>query len=184
MSRDGSSFKGVIYQFLCYLYNSWIMHVPSHRVRAFFSHKLLGSSGESVSFLRGVELRSGFKIHIGNNVAINQRVLLDGRGGELTIGNNVDIAQETNIWTLQHDVHSDMHAAVGANVVIEDYVWVASRVTILPGVTIGRGAVVACNSVVTKDVAPMTIVGGIPAKQIGVRNSKLKYTVDYKPLFR
>lgn len=50
---------------------------------------------------------------------------------------------------------------------IENYVWLASRVTVLPGVTIGRGAVVAAGAVVTKDVPPLAIVGGVPAKIIG-----------------
>ena len=51
--------------------------------------------------------------------------------------------------------------------IIEDYVWLASRVTVLPGVHNGRGAVVASGAVVTKDVPPLAIVAGIPAKIIG-----------------
>ena len=132
----------------------------------------------------GVEFRKAKNITIGYNSVINKKVLLDGRGGQLIIGNNVDIAQETNIWTLEHDVHDDYHTDKGGKVTIEDYVWIASRVTILPGVKIGRGAVIAANSVVTKDVRAMAIVGGIPAKIIGERKSKLKYTLNYHPWFR
>ena len=132
----------------------------------------------------GLEFRNPQNISVGNNCVINSNVLLDGRGGKLIIGNNVDIAQETNIWTLEHDVHDDMHSSCGSNVIIKDYVWIASRVTILPGVVIGKGAVVATNSVVTKSVSPMTIVAGIPAKEIGKRKSKLNYTLNYKPLFK
>jgi len=51
-------------------------------------------------------------------------------------------------------------------VVIEDDVWLSARVIVLKGVTIGRGAVVAAGAVVTKDVAPHTLVGGVPAKLI------------------
>ena len=131
-----------------------------------------------------LEIRIGENITIGSNTVINNRVLLDGRGGKLTIGNNVDIAQETNIWTMEHDVNDNFHAAIGGDVTIHDYVWIASRVTILPGVTIGRGAVVATNSVVTKDVSPMTIVGGIPAKVIGLRKNELLYHLNYSPLFK
>jgi maltose O-acetyltransferase len=132
----------------------------------------------------GVEFRKGKNISIGNNSIINKKVLLDGRGGKLIIGNNVDIAQETNIWTLEHDVHDDNHKDIGADVIIEDYVWIASRVTILPGVRIGRGAVVASCAVVNKDVLPMAIVGGIPAKVIGTRKSGLEYILNYKPWFK
>ena len=92
--------------------------------------------------------------------------MLDGRSAELIIGDNVDIAQETNIWTLEHDVNDDDHRIVPGQVIIEDHVWIASRVTILPGVTIGENAVVGAGAVVTKDVEPNTVVGGIPAKLI------------------
>nr|WP_328813646.1 DapH/DapD/GlmU-related protein [Rhodococcus sp. NBC_00297] len=52
---------------------------------------------------------------------------------------------------------------------IGDDVWVGSNVTILAGVKVGNGAIVAAGAVVNKDVAPFTIVGGVPAKQIGIR---------------
>ena len=144
----------------------------------------LKSVGGQTNFLMGLEIRKGKNISIGNNCVINKKVLLDGRGGKLIVGNNVDIAQETNIWTLEHDVHDDNHGDSGADVIIEDYVWIASRVTILPGVRIGRGAVVASCAVVNKDVPPMAIVGGVPAKIIGERKSGLKYNLNYRPLFK
>lgn len=144
----------------------------------------LKSVGRQTNFLMGLEIRKGKNISIGNNCVINKKVLLDGRGGSLIIGNNVDIAQETNIWTLEHDVHDDNHKDIGADVIIEDYVWIASRVTILPGVKIGKGAVVASCALVNKDVPPMTIVGGIPAKIIGTRKSGLNYTLKYQTWFK
>jgi len=131
----------------------------------------------------GVEIRACHNIEIGHNSVIGKDVLLDGRGGSLIIGNNVDLAQETNIWTLEHDPHDDFHNSKGADVIIEDYVWVASRVTILPGVRIGKGAVVASGSVVTKDVPPTVIVGGVPAKIISQRKNSLKYQLYHKPWF-
>lgn len=167
-----------------YLFNEWVMYMPLHRFRKLFIRVTLQSLGANTNFLMGIEFRNGKNISIGSNSVINKKVLLDGRGGKLIIGNNVDIAQETNIWTLEHDPHSDIHIDKGGDVVIEDYVWIASRCTILPGVIIGRGAVIASNSVVTKDVAPMTIVGGIPAKKIGERRSKLLYSLKYQPWFR
>ena len=177
-----------IYSFLVsfkdYLIREWFMYVPFHFFRKVIIKGQIKSLGKNTNFLMGVEIRTGKNIEIGNNSVINKNVLLDGRGGKLIIGNNVDIAQETNIWTLEHDVHDDNHRHVGADVIIEDYVWIASRVTILPGVTIGKGAVVASNSVVTKNIQPMTIVGGIPAKPIGIRKSKLKYTLNYQPWFK
>jgi len=167
-----------------FIINSIFLRIPSRKLRLIVCKFFLNRVGHGASFLRFVELRSPGNISIGNHSVINQRVLLDGRGGQLVIGNNVDVAQETNIWTLEHDPHSDYHQTKGADVIIEDYVWIASRVTILPGVKIGRGAVIATNSVVTKDVPPMAIVAGIPAKVIGTRKSKLLYKLNYRPWLR
>lgn len=167
-----------------YVFRTQLMYVPLHAARLFFVKRTVAHVGKNCTFLIGVEIRTGQNISVGNNCVFNKNVLLDGRGGKISIGNNVDIAQETNIWTLEHDVHDDYHTTRGAGVTIEDYVWVASRVTILPGVSIGRGAVVAAGSIVTKDVPPMAIVGGTPAKIIGTRRSGLKYALNYRPWFR
>ena len=167
-----------------YLLNHFVMGIPFHAVRRRVLRAQLGGLGRDTSVMLRVEFRNPKRIFIGNNSVINAKAMLDGRGGKLTVGDNVDIAFETNIWTLEHDPHSDTHAAKGADVVIEDYVWVASRCTILPGVTIGRGAVIAANSVVTKDVEPMKIMAGIPARAIGQRKSGLSYSLDYEPWFR
>lgn len=85
---------------------------------------------------------------------------------------------------MEHDVNDDYHIDIGADVIIEDYVWTASKVTILPGVRIGRGAVVASCALVNKDLPPMAIVGAVPAKIIGERKSGLKYKFNYKPWFK
>lgn len=168
-----------------YLSGAWmfvteiIMKIPCYLVRHAWLHLFLKSMGTGNAIKRHVEIRIPRRIVIGNNNTINHNVLLDGRGG-LTIGNNVDIAQDVYIWTEQHDYNSDDYAGITKPVVIEDYVWIASRATVLPGVTIHRGAVVACGAIVTKDVPPMAIVAGIPAKIIGYRSSNLKYTLGEK----
>ena len=120
---------------------------------------------------------------MGEGCMINPDCLLDGRGGKLIIGDNVDIARGSWIFTLEHNPHDDYHSTQQGDVIIEDYVWIASRVTVLPGVRIGRGSVIASGAVVTKDIPPMSIAGGIPAKVIGVRKSELKYKLTFKPLF-
>mgnify|MGYP006151194979 CR=1 FL=1 len=178
------SIKAILNFFYSYLINEWFMFIPFHAIRLLFVKQLLNKIGQQTYFLMGLEIRKGENISIGNNCVINKKVLLDGRGGKLIIGNNVDIAQETNIWTLEHDVHDDFHTDTGGDVIIEDYVWIASRCTILPGVKIAKGAVVASNSVVTKDVPQMAIVGGVPAKIIGTRKSELKYKLNYSPWFK
>lgn len=160
-----------------------LMWLPFRRFRFFIISSLVSSIGKHASVLREVTILHPRNISIGENSVINSKVLLDGRDGQLIIGNNVDIAREVNIWTLEHDINDDMHATIGGDVIIEDYVWIASRATILPNVKIGKGAVVAACSVVTKDVPPNSIVAGCPAKIIGKRHNKLSYKLNFHPLF-
>lgn len=159
-----------------------IMRIPFYAVRHLWLKVFLAHLGKGNAIKRKVEVRIPHRISIGNNNCINHNVLLDGRG-ELFIGNNVDIAQEVNIWTAQHDYNDENYRGVTAKVVIEDYVWIASRATILPGVRIRNGAVIAAGAVVTKDVPENAIVGGIPARIIGYRNCNLKYKLGERIWF-
>lgn len=159
-----------------------IMSFPFHIIRYAFFRKIVKSCGKHVYIGRNVDIRRPSRIVIGDHVVINSRVLLDGRNW-LVIGNNVDIAQEVNIWTMQHDYNDDYHSCVGGETYIDDYVWLGSRCTILPGVKVGRGAVVACGAVVTKDIQEMNVVGGVPARILAERKSGLLYTLDYTELY-
>jgi len=181
MLKKISTFFGLI---RLYLFNSFFSKIPFNNIRLFFvkNHMIIGRESNVCTNLK--ILYPGWSrdhIQIGENSSISPDCLLDGRYGKITIKNNVDISRGTWIYTLEHDPHSDFHGIKSGNVVIEDYVWIASRVTILPGVTIGRGSVIACGSVVTKDIPPMSIAGGIPAKVIGIRKSGLLYKVKYFP---
>ena len=148
--------------------------LPFHTVRIALLRSLKAKIGKKTGVYRGFEVRSPWKLKIGHSSVIGHNALLDARSG-LTIGNNVNLSNEVMIWTLHHDYNSAVFGTIGKEVIIEDYVWVCSRAVILPGVTIGRGAVVAAGAVVTRDVAPFTVVGGVPAKQIGIRNHELTY---------
>lgn len=122
-----------------------------------------------------VRLYDPNNIVIGEDCVIGEGVVLDGRD-KLIIGNHVDIASEVMIYNSQHDINSEKFEAVSNTVTVGDYVFIGPRAIILPGVSIGEGAVIAAAAVVTKDVEPYTIVAGVPAKHIGVRKVKnLKY---------
>ena len=125
-------------------------------------------------------LYGGFKISKASNITIGEysvighNITLDGRNG-IYIGRNVNISSEVMIWTRQHDYNDPKFKIVGEKVIIEDYVWISARAIILPGVKIGKGAVIAAGSVVTKTVEPYSIMAGVPAKIIGKRDKDMKY---------
>lgn len=146
-------------------------NIPFHHIRRFF-YRLAGVQiGKGSTLHMHAVFYNPQHIRIGNDTIIGERAVLDGRDN-LTIGNHVDIASEVMIYNAEHDVQSDDFHASMAPTIIEDYVFVGPRAIILPGVTLGKGAVVGAGAVVTKDVAPFTIVGGVPAKVIGERKNK------------
>lgn len=118
-------------------------------------------------------------VTIGAHTVVNREVLLDGRSG-LTIGDNVSISEGAVLLTLEHDPNSPTFENRGASVVIHNRAFIGTQAMILPGITIGEGAIVAARAVVTRDVAPYTIVAGVPARLIGERTRELTYTLDYR----
>ena len=169
------------------LWNKVLSRIPFAFIRLFFIRRYI-FLGKDANVLTNVEiLYSGLsktQIKIGENSVINSFCLLDGRHHHIEIGKNVDIGRETAIFTLGHDPHDDQHSVKGASVQIDDFVWIAARVTILPGVKIGHGAVVAAGSVVSADVSPMDIVAGNPARTISTRRSTLEYDTKFFPYLR
>jgi maltose O-acetyltransferase len=178
--------------FLCTLTG----YIPSHIVRLFlYRYFFRINIGADSSIHWRAEFNQPAGISIGHNTIIGNDAFLDGRakqflkyrrehGYPLTIGNNVSIAGEVRIYTMEHDVDSADFVEIGGPVIIEDHVVIGSRVTILPGVRLGEGAVIASGAVVTKDVPPYTVVGGVPAAFIKNRSKDLRYTLKFARLFQ
>ena len=144
--------------------------------------RLLGAQiDRSAVLYGGFEIRSPRKLKIGANSCLGHKATLDARGG-LTIGENVNFSSEVMIWTAQHDYRSPTFETDFKPVVVGDYAWLGPRCIILPGVTIGKGAVVAAGAVVSKNVEPYTVVGGVPARKIADRQQNLRYNPAANPI--
>ncbi|MBM3205329.1 acyltransferase [Candidatus Shapirobacteria bacterium] len=162
----------------------WIGYCPSHQCRCFF-YRLAGVKiGQGSTIHMWANFFQPKNIQIGEDSIIGDHCFLDGRD-KLKIGSHTDIASQVLIYNSEHDIHDPEFKAACYPVEIGDYVFVGARAIILPGVKIGRGAVVAAGAVVTKNVPPGKIVGGVPAKEIGERKVKdFHYRLGRASLFQ
>ncbi len=140
------------------------------RIRNFFARKIAESLGRDVNIEKGAYFTPG--LVLGNRSGIGIRCEVHGK---VTIGDNVMMGPEVVIYTKGHAYEDTSKPMIEQGdtqmkpVRIMDDVWIGRRAIILPGVTIGSGAIIGAGAVVTKDVAPMTVVGGNPAKVIKKR---------------
>lgn len=157
---------------------------PLYTIRHFFYFLSGVKIGKKSHLHMGTQFFKPSGVTIGKGTIIGQNAFLDGRD-KLTIGDHVDIASDVMIYNSEHDINADDFVATAAAVEIGDYVFIGPRAIILPGVKIGRGAVIAAGAVVTKDVEDFAMVGGVPAKVIGERQNKnLTYNLGRSRLFQ
>lgn len=166
---------------LAYLYNGILGRLPSRTLRYFYLRVYLSHYGTGTGVQMGCTFLNGRKIFLGERNVINFGCLLDGRRYTIRVGNDVSIGPEAAILTLGHDPQSPEFADQGGDVIIGDKAWICFRAIILPGVTVGEGAVVAAGAVVSRDVEPYTIVAGTPARVVGRRANDLRYECDFHP---
>ena len=108
-------------------------------------------------------------LSVGDGTHINHGVFIDARGG-CSIGDNVSISHRCLLITGSHDFRNARFPEIHRPIIIHDYAWIGASATILQGVTIGYGAVVAAGSLVTCDVPAGALVAGVPARIIGDRD--------------
>lgn len=175
--------KKLSYYICLFLYYLFARHLPgsdlpysfgSKQIRRFLCKRIFKSAGKNINIEHGVFFASGRDIEIGDNsgLGLNARVT-----GPLKIGNDVMMGPDVMIFTQNHetsrlDIPMRLQTAPKKGVVIEDDVWIAARVIILPGVTIHKGAIIGAGAIVTKDVPEYAVVGGNPARVIKYRNSQ------------
>jgi maltose O-acetyltransferase len=169
-----------------YLTNHVVARIPVIRLRHLWYRSVLGITlGEGAGIHLNVfiwfdgpgNMRRARSLRIGKRTWISRQCVLDARYS-IEIGEDVAISPEVAILTAKHLPNDPGFPVVGAPVVIEDHVWIAMRAIVMPGVRIGRGAVVAAGAVVTTDVEPLAIVAGVPAKKVGVRGIDPDYKLS------
>ena len=137
----------------------WALNGWRRRLMRAFGAKV----GKGVRLQGGAEIWQPWRIRIGANSWIDGPANLYSVD-DIRIGHDAVISEEAYICTASHDLASKTFALTSAPIEIGDYAWICARAVILPGVKVGEGAVVAAGSVVTRDVEPWTVVGGVPAK--------------------
>lgn len=159
----------LVYKFL----NLYLLALKA-RFRHWYYRGLLGQVGANLRLSAGVQIDDPGMVSIGDDCYIGARTRLYAYGEHITIGDNVIVAPEVLMITRNHNF-ADLDKPIVAQgysyapITIEDDVWIGFRAIILPGVTIGRGSVVAANAVVAKSVEPYSVVGGVPARLIRKR---------------
>jgi len=158
--------------------------VPSHHFRRFF-YRLAGMKiGKGSTIHTGARFYDPKNITIGNDSIIGEEAVLDGRD-KINIGNHVAVSSAVMIYNSEHNINDEFFQAVDGPVTIGDYCFIGPRVIILPGIKIGSGAIIGAGAVVTKDIPPYAIAGGVPAKIIGERRNKnLHYKLGRARWFR
>jgi len=126
---------------------------------------------------KGIRFYDDGRIECGENSYIGELSTIQSSEGYLVkIGKSCAISHNVRIYTFTNisnqDFSKEIKDSYKANVIIEDFVWIGANVFICPGVTIGKNSIVGANSVVTKDVPPFTIVGGVPAKVLKYKTIK------------
>lgn len=142
------------------------------QIYTYFTYRKCGQVGANLK-VNGKIQGVGKNVIIGDNCNFNDGTLILG-SGEVTIGDYFHCGNQLTIITQNHNFDTgDAIPYSGYNVksvIIKNFVWCGHQVTIMPGVTIGEGAIIAACAVVTKDVPDYTIFGGNPAQLIKTRD--------------
>jgi acetyltransferase-like isoleucine patch superfamily enzyme len=163
-----------IANYLVELFMALTPHDPfSNRAKRALMQWRGASIGPNPKIWRDVWVDDYRKLTIGADVSIGKSAMLICHGG-VTVGDQVMIAHGAQIVSAGHRIPEGgasmrFSGLDVAPIVVEDGAWIGAGAIVLPGVTVGRGSIVAAGAVVTKDVAPNTMVGGVPAMTIGSR---------------
>jgi len=165
-----------------YVLNHVVSRIPLAGARM-AAYRALGVSMEDPRhgvIMLGTAISAPQRLTLGARSVVGGHCLLDARGG-ITIGRDVNVTGYTRFMSAKHRIDDPGFEAVYQPIHVGDRAWIALGATVLGGVTIGEGAVVAAGAVVTRDVAPYTVVGGVPAVPLSERPRDLRYELGYRP---
>lgn len=155
--------------------------IPSRHLRKWFYQMLGAKMGKNTFPCRRVEILLPQGLKLGDGVAVGWFAELDARGG-ITVDHDTNISSHVKMITGSHDIDDPNFTADFKPIHVGHHCWIGTGATILQGVNIGDGAVVAAGAVVTKDIPPYEIWGGVPAKCIRKRTADLRYKIGAPPL--
>lgn len=156
---------------LLLLFLKYVGFIPIHSIRKFFYILSGVNMPLDSNIYMGANFFNPSGITIGHDSLIGSNSFLDGRA-PLTIGSHTSLASDVMIYNDEHNIHDQNYSNSFGTVTIGDYVFVGPRSIIMPGVTIGDGAVIAAGAIVTKNVPGFEVWGGVPAKKISDRKIK------------
>lgn len=163
------------------IYYLFIAKLPNSRFSMIFNKirvwylssvlKILKKGTHQAYFEENVYIGNGSQVKIGEGCHINENVFIQGAiiGKHVMLAPSVSIISRTHKYDNVSTPMSLQGKTENNNPIIEDNVWLGRNVVVLPGITIQKGAIIAANAVVTKDVPPYAVMGGVPAKLIKYR---------------
>ena len=176
--KNRHTFKNKVYRYVWGLVWRIVCVVTPNRgpvslrnIRVIVARLFGAKIGNSSSLSNSCQIWNPCNLHMGEWSIISEECNIYSVD-KVVIGDRVAISREVFICGASHDITSPIMELKHAPVVIGSDVWIGARAIVLPGVSVGDGAVVAAGAVVTKDVVPWTVVGGNPAKFIKKRELK------------
>ena len=165
-----------------YVFNHVVNRIPltGARMRMYAALGVRFDDVSSTNISLGTEMWLGGRLAMGARSTIGQRCYIDARGS-IRIDSDVSIAREVALLTATHIPDEPNFAGNVLPVHLHQRCWIGLRALVMPGVDVGEGAIVGAGALVTRDVDPYTIVGGVPAKVLRKRREPMSYELDWRP---
>ena len=144
---------------------------PAHAWRALLLRCFGARLGAHCHIYAGARIWAPWNLQCADVVAIADGAEIYNEA-MISIGSHATISQQAYLCSASHDPHDPKFTMLSAPITVGAKAWICARATVMPGVTVGEGAVLALGAVATRDLDPWTIYGGLPARPLGQRQGK------------